>query len=88
MSSPRMKKANWSIKVLGVGSSSIVVAICISQLVIYKFITRRKGIVTKELNIIRRIDFFRRTLHSYGFSYHGQGYELILYFSKNGCSTW
>ena len=88
MSSPRMKNANWRIKVLGVGKSSRDVAISSYQLVNDRDITRRKGIVTKELNIINSIDFFKSTLHSFRLSSHGHGLEFTLYFSKNGCSIW
>ncbi len=64
MSSPSIKKANYSIRVLGVGISSTDVAISSSQLDIITFTNNKRGIVTKELKVIRRIDFFKRALHS------------------------
>ena len=64
MSSPSIKKANYSIRVLGVGISSTDVAISSSQLDIITFTNNKRGIVTKELKVINRIDFFKRALHS------------------------
>ena len=64
MSSPSIKKANYNIRVLGVGISSIDVAISSSQLDIITFTNNKRGIVTKELKVISKIDFLKRALHS------------------------